>query len=752
MPKNQLRRARGERLVFAVDLGGTHLRVALVDDSGKILQHLKQETPRGDSADEIIDALVSAAEKWGCDELPVIATSIMVPGAVDSEKAVVVQAPNLPSLTNFPLKAELQKRLGWPVFLENDANAAAVGEMWLGAARGCHDVVSVTLGTGVGGGVILNGKLWRGSHGSAGEIGHTTVDPFSGLKCKCGNTGCLELFASATAIVRMARELGMRESSAEKVYEAGRNGDAGWAVESRVRPYAIRESDLAAGDRRHGAVRGDRAHARPVTAVSHEDRPIRRRCHAERIREPRALASGVAVADRAIPGQHEDARRPVSRQRRRRFESFAAVGPPPERGAACCAEDRCCDACPGEHSRPATSRWSSVHGITLPSNPATGAWPDRSFCNLWKTRSMRASSSRTGHASRGIARRDASGCRRITDVCLALVTMVCMAACHRPAPGSPVLISDAHPTMGAEVQVTIRAVDAAAARAAIADVFAEFDRLDELLSVWKPQSDVLRVNASAGQGAVAVSADTIAVVEAALEASRLTDGRFDATFGALAEIWKFDHNRDNRVPSAADIEARLARVDYRAIEIDERAGTIALTRPGMRLHLGGIGKGYAVDRGAALIRARGLTDFMIQAGGDLYVAGQAGERPWRLGINDPRGGPNVTFAMVELRDRTLSTSGDYERFFIQDGVRYHHLLDPSTGHPARGCRSVSIVAPSALQADALSTGVFILGPEKGMALLERLPDVDGVIVTTDNQVRISSGLQGRVQIIRPPTE
>jgi glucokinase len=225
MPKNQLRRASGKRLVFAVDLGGTHLRVALVDDSGKILQHLKQETPRGDSAGEIIDALVSAAEKWDCDKLPVVAASIMVPGAVDSEKAVVVQAPNLPSLTNFPLKAELQNRLGWPVFLENDANAAAVGEMWLGAARGCCDVVSVTLGTGVGGGVILNGRLWRGSHGSAGEIGHTTVDPFSGLKCKCGNTGCLELFASATAIVRMARELGMKESTAEKVYEAGRRGD-----------------------------------------------------------------------------------------------------------------------------------------------------------------------------------------------------------------------------------------------------------------------------------------------------------------------------------------------------------------------------------------------------------------------------------------------------------------------------------------------------------------------------------------------
>jgi glucokinase len=221
MPKNQ----PSERLVFAVDLGGTHLRVALVDDTGRILQHLKRETPKGDSPAGILDALVSAAREWDCDNQRVVAASIMVPGAVDSDKAVVVQAPNLPSLTNFELKADLQQRLGWPVFLENDANAAAVGEMWLGAARGCTDVVSVTLGTGVGGGVILNGKLWRGSHGSAGEIGHTTVDPFSGLKCKCGNTGCLELFASATAIVRMARELGMQSSTAEQVYDAGQNGD-----------------------------------------------------------------------------------------------------------------------------------------------------------------------------------------------------------------------------------------------------------------------------------------------------------------------------------------------------------------------------------------------------------------------------------------------------------------------------------------------------------------------------------------------
>lgn len=221
-------------LVFAVDLGGTHLRTALIDGSGVIHHQSKQRTPKGESPECVVNALVAAAREGGDASARIVAGSIVVPGMVDNGNARVVQAPNLPSLTNFPLKSVLEERLGWPVLLENDANAAAVGEMWLGAARGCRDVIGVTLGTGVGGGVILDGELWRGAHGSAGELGHATVDPFSGLKCKCGNTGCLELFASATAIVRMTREglprflqseLNNEELTAERIYEAGRRGD-----------------------------------------------------------------------------------------------------------------------------------------------------------------------------------------------------------------------------------------------------------------------------------------------------------------------------------------------------------------------------------------------------------------------------------------------------------------------------------------------------------------------------------------------
>jgi thiamine biosynthesis lipoprotein len=172
----------------------------------------------------------------------------------------------------------------------------------------------------------------------------------------------------------------------------------------------------------------------------------------------------------------------------------------------------------------------------------------------------------------------------------------------------------------------------------------------------------------------------------------------------------------------------------------------------MKIHLGGIGKGYAVDRALAILKRAGLRDFMIQAGGDLYVGGQKDGRPWRLGINDPRGPQGQSFATVDLTDSTFSTSGDYARFFMKDGVRYHHILDLSTGQPARLCRSVTIVAESPVLADAVAKGVFILGPEKGMALVERIPKLEAVIVTAKNEVLVSSGLKDRFVLLHQPTD
>ena len=223
------------KVVLAVDLGGTHLRAALVDETGAICAHLKHETPSAESSDFVVEALVAVRRKLSQGFRGVVAgAAIMVPGRVSKDRKTVVQAPNLSCLNSFELKRVLENRLGLPVLLENDANAAAVGEMWMGAARGARNVICITLGTGVGGGIILDGTLWRGTEGSAGEIGHTTVEPFGGPQCKCGNTGCIEMFASATAVVRMTREslsefpksiLHNHELTARTVYDAAKLGD-----------------------------------------------------------------------------------------------------------------------------------------------------------------------------------------------------------------------------------------------------------------------------------------------------------------------------------------------------------------------------------------------------------------------------------------------------------------------------------------------------------------------------------------------
>ncbi len=315
----------------------------------------------------------------------------------------------------------------------------------------------------------------------------------------------------------------------------------------------------------------------------------------------------------------------------------------------------------------------------------------------------------------------------------------------------PTLVDESRVVMGSALRVAVWSNDRDGAMAATARVFDEFDRLDRLLSVWHPDSDVSRLNASAGQGPVRVGPETRRVLQAAVEAGRQTDGKFDVTFGALTDVWRFDHDQDNRVPTSSEVAARLPFVDSAFLSVDDSQGTAQIQRAGVRVHLGGIGKGYAIDRAAALLRDAGFQHFLLQAGGDLYAAGTRGDRPWRVGVHDPRGSDGDTFATLDVRDETFSTSGDYERFFIADGVRYHHLLDPDTGQPARGCRSVTVLARDALTADWASTGVFILGPKAGLSLVERLPDVEAVIVTADNEVLVSSGLKTRLRIDRPPT-
>jgi thiamine biosynthesis lipoprotein len=341
----------------------------------------------------------------------------------------------------------------------------------------------------------------------------------------------------------------------------------------------------------------------------------------------------------------------------------------------------------------------------------------------------------------------------------AALGLLTAAACGGAPPETPATAAhEAHVvarsglSMGSSLTLMAWTADEDVANRAFDKVFAEFNRLDALLSVWKDESDVMRINRAAGKAPVKVDAETIEVLQVAHQVSEWTHGKFDVTFGALSDVWKFDQDQDDSVPTRAQIEARIPLIDYRKLVIDPKAGTAFLQQAGMRAHLGGIGKGYAVDHAVALMKAAGLHDFSIQAGGDLYVAGKKGDRAWRLGIADPRAAEGGIFARVELSDSTFSTSGDYERFFFKDGIRYHHILDPDTGQPGRLSRSVTIASKRAVLADGLSTGVFLLGPDEGMALIEKLPDVEGVIVGADNQVHVSSGLQGKVEIVRPPTD
>lgn len=226
-----------KKVVLACDLGGTNLRMAAVDADGAILHRTKRDTPKSDRADEVVRTLVESARE--CTDAvaataEIIALAAAVPATVNVGKGVLMKAPNLPSLDGFRFVAAVQSELGIRTIIENDATSAALGEAWLGASKGFDNSIMVTLGTGVGGGIIINGQPLRGPDGTAGEIGHICVEPF-GAPCGCGARGCVEQYSSATAVVRLTRELesqyvrsGLQNRSrltSLDVFEAGKNGD-----------------------------------------------------------------------------------------------------------------------------------------------------------------------------------------------------------------------------------------------------------------------------------------------------------------------------------------------------------------------------------------------------------------------------------------------------------------------------------------------------------------------------------------------
>jgi thiamine biosynthesis lipoprotein len=315
------------------------------------------------------------------------------------------------------------------------------------------------------------------------------------------------------------------------------------------------------------------------------------------------------------------------------------------------------------------------------------------------------------------------------------------------------LVERSFASMGSHLNLSVWTTVPKETAAAFDTIEKEFRRLEDLMSNWREGSDIQKLNAGAGEHPVPVSPEIRELFRTASQISEWTNGKFDVTFGVMSGLWKFDYqNEDDTIPDPGEVARRRKFINYRDLKLDEAKGTAFLIRKGMVANLGGIGQGYAVDRARTILEAAGFRNFMIQFGGDMYVAGNAGDRPWRLGIQDPRGTDNHIFASIELSDSTFSTSGDYERFFIKDGRRYHHIIDPATGEPSVGCRSVTIIAKSATIADGLSTGVFIMGPEAGMALIEKLQDVEGVIVSSKNEVLVSSGLKGRLTILTQPTD
>jgi len=307
--------------------------------------------------------------------------------------------------------------------------------------------------------------------------------------------------------------------------------------------------------------------------------------------------------------------------------------------------------------------------------------------------------------------------------------------------------------MGTIVTVFLWTDDEAKAARAADDVFTEMKRIDMLMTTWTPDSEVSKVNQAAGTRPVAVSAETFAVIARAYDVSRRTRGVFDITVGAFKGLWKFDEDMDGTLPDPAEVKKRLASIGWKHLVLDPRKRTVFLKKPHMQITLGGIAKGYAVDKCKELLHKQGFVDFMIQAGGDMYISGKKGADPWVVGIRDPRGAPDAMFALAPVENHSFSTSGDYERGFVKDGVRYHHILDPRTGQPARASRSVTVRAKDAFTADAWSKVLFILGPEEARALIkrEKLTDFEVVWVDDKNQVSMTKGIESTLRIVKQPT-
>ncbi len=288
--------------------------------------------------------------------------------------------------------------------------------------------------------------------------------------------------------------------------------------------------------------------------------------------------------------------------------------------------------------------------------------------------------------------------------------------------------------MGTLVEIKIYDHDQSKANQAINAAFAEMSRIEQLMSRHVDDSDVSRL--SHADAPLAVSQETADLIRLGQQIAHLSHGAFDLTLGRLKELWGINTDHPY-VPTDAERRQAVTGIGPDALQVDGRV--VSKSTPALQLDLGGIAKGYAVDRVVALLRQAGITSAAVNAGGDISLIGDHQGQPWRIGIQHPRKQGEV-LVTLPLANCAVVTSGDYERFFDRDGLRYHHIFDPATGAPARRCQSVTVIAADAATADALATAAFVLGPEQGLKMLEDKNGVEGLIVALDGSLIKTSGL------------
>jgi FAD:protein FMN transferase len=315
-------------------------------------------------------------------------------------------------------------------------------------------------------------------------------------------------------------------------------------------------------------------------------------------------------------------------------------------------------------------------------------------------------------------------------VAAAAALLVSSCANTQPVP----LYKSSRLLMGTLVEITLPGEEKAA-KATTEAILSELKRVEDLTSFHKP-SELTRINDQSGNGPVKANAELLSLIRESLRFAKETHGAFDPTVGPLTRLWNFSGGNP-RLPTQAEITAALAKVGWRRVKIDSEAGTIELPDRGMALDLGGIAKGYALERAAAVIRKRGISAALVNAGGDVLVVGEREPgKPWRIGVQDPRH-ERAMVAVANLKDCVVQTSGDYERCFFENGKRYHHILNPATGYPADDLQSVTVVAPTGMT--TVTAGIFVLGAEAGLKYLESTPNVQGFLIDLEGRIHKSPG-------------